>query len=80
MKTTIETEWLTVEGLSQYVGLSKATIHQLCSQKKLPYYQPGKKLLFKRDEIRELIEASRVDSESTSTNPLTLKTTKDDNQ
>ncbi|RYE50752.1 MAG: DNA-binding protein [Sphingobacteriales bacterium] len=55
-------EWMTVDGLSEYIGLSKSSIRKLSCSRRLPCYQPGKKLLFKKSEIDAWIHSSRIEA------------------
>ena len=54
---TRSAKWLTIEMLSYYIGLSKATIYQYVSKNRIPYHKiPGSsRLLFLRVEIDEWI-------------------------
>ena len=50
---------LTVEDVSLLLGLSKARIYTLCSEKKIPHYKQGK-LYFKRSEVEAWQTANRM--------------------
>ena len=54
-------QWMTVEQLASYLQLSKSTIYKMVFYRKLPYYKPTNKLLyFKKAEVDETIEKSRI--------------------
>lgn len=58
-------EFMTVDEIADYLGLSKSAIYKLTSKRELPFYNPGgKKIYFKREEIDAWVEASRVSSDS----------------
>ena len=49
---------LTVDDVSLLIGLSKARIYTLCSNREIPHYKQGK-LYFKRDEVEKWLTANR---------------------
>lgn len=52
---------LTVEELSDYLGLTPAYIRKMTYNREIPHYKPsGKKLYFNREEIDEWILSSRI--------------------
>lgn len=52
---------LTIDELSDYLGLTPNYIRKLTHNKEIPYYKPmGKKLYFNREEIDDWILSSRV--------------------
>lgn len=55
-------DFLTVKEASQMLGISNRHLYRLTSKKKIPYYRPLGKLLFKREELQNLIERGRVSS------------------
>lgn len=56
-------EFLTLEAAAEYLSLSKSAIYKLTSKKEIPFYNPGgKKLFFKRTELNEWINSSKVKS------------------
>lgn len=57
-------EFMTVEEIAQYLGLSKSAIYKITSKREIPHYNPGgKKLYFKRTEVNQWIESGRVASD-----------------
>lgn len=58
-------EFMTVEEMADYLGLSKSAIYKITGKKEIPYYNPGgKKIYFKRTEVNTWIESGRVASDS----------------
>ncbi|WP_415376400.1 helix-turn-helix domain-containing protein [Patiriisocius sp. Uisw_017] len=57
-------DFLSVEELAEYLGLSKSAVYKITSKKEIPHYNPGgKKIYFKRTEVNTWIESSRVASD-----------------
>ncbi len=55
--------FITANEAAKYLGCSAANIYKLTSNCEIPYYKPnGKKLYFKKNELDEWIEKSRVPS------------------
>jgi excisionase family DNA binding protein len=53
--------YLTMKEAAEYLGTTVNYLYKLTSQQhRIPYYAPGRKLLFKRAELDEWIEKSRV--------------------
>lgn len=53
--------FFTVKEAAAYLGTTTNYLYKLTSQQhRIPYYAPGRKLLFKRAELDEWIEKSRV--------------------
>lgn len=50
--------WMTSKQLMQYLGISSSILANL-RLNKIPYYRLGGKILYKKQEIDELIEKSR---------------------
>lgn len=48
-----------IEEACAILGRAKSTIYALTQARKIPYYQPGKMLQFKRSELMSWIERSR---------------------
>ena len=54
-------EFMTIDELANYLSLSKSAIYKLTSNKEIPFYTPGgKKIYFRKIEINEWLERSRV--------------------
>ena len=52
---------MTVDDLSEYLGLQPSYIRNMTHNREIPYYKPKvKKLYFQREEIDEWILSSRV--------------------
>lgn len=55
--------FMTANEAAKYLGCSAANIYKLTMNCEIPYYKPnGKKLYFKKNELDEWIEKSRVPS------------------
>ena len=52
--------YLNLKSLSAYIGIPEATIYYYASKRKIPFYKPSKSLIFKKSEIDEWVESSRV--------------------
>lgn len=48
-----------IEEACAILGRAKSTIYALTQARKIPYYQPGKMLKFKRSELMSWMESSR---------------------
>ena len=58
-------EFLTVDEIANYLGLSKSAVYKITSKKEIPFYNPGgKKIYFKRSEVDTWIESGRVAPDS----------------
>ena len=70
-------DWMTIDDLAKYIGQPKSVIYQLTSAKKIPYYRPSKRLLFKQTEIDQWIESSKCNTNSISEllTPVTYENT-----
>lgn len=54
------TEILTKTECADFTGFSINTINKYVSEKKIPYYKKGAKVLFRRDEVTEWLLSHRV--------------------
>lgn len=53
-------KWLTSEEAFRYLGLpSVERLRNLVHQRRVPFYKPFGRLLFKRSELDKLVEATR---------------------
>jgi excisionase family DNA binding protein len=53
-------KWLTSNEAFRYLGLSSvARLRNLVHQRRIPFYKPFGRLLFKRSELDKLVEATR---------------------
>lgn len=58
-----EKEFLTVKEAARELGLSASTLYKMVLKKEIPFYKPnGKILYFKRRELMDWIEQSKVPS------------------
>lgn len=64
MKTPNKNEskvFLTAKEAADFLGITPKYIYQLTHQHLIPYYAPmGRRILFKRSELLDMIENSRV--------------------
>lgn len=59
--TTGSKDFLTTKEAAAYIGASINYFYKLTSANRIPMYNPtGRKLLFKRSELQEWVERSRV--------------------
>lgn len=52
------TTWINTKQLSEYLGISKTAVTNLRGSK-IPYYKLGGRILFKKQEVDELLEQTR---------------------
>lgn len=55
-----EVEFMDLEEASMFLKLKKSTIYQLVFKKEIPYYKSTKKLLFKKNELVDWVEKSKI--------------------
>ena len=53
-------QFLTVDELSELTGWSRRTIQYLRDSRQIPFYQDGRRVLFKTQEIEEYLESRKV--------------------
>src|SRR5436190_2220623 len=53
-------EFMNIEQVANFVGLSKDTIYGLTHKKLIPHFKTGKKLYFNKAEIADWISSKRV--------------------
>lgn len=59
-------ELITVKELGNLFGLKKSYIYKLTHTGQLPHYKPfGKKIYFKKSEISEILESSKMEVSNT---------------
>lgn len=56
----MSTEWLTVEKISEELGLPEQTIRAWIRSKRLKAYRPGKQYLVKREDLTRFLEESKT--------------------
>jgi excisionase family DNA binding protein len=55
--------YLDVEQAAAFLNVSPKYVYTLTQQRKIPFYKPfGKKLLFKLEELTDIVDASQVRS------------------
>lgn len=60
-KQVSEAKYLTAKETANYIGVSVNYLYKLTSGHKIPFYNPTpRKLIFKRSDLDEWIERSRV--------------------
>ena len=55
----MENRLLSVEGSARYLGVRKSTIYSWAAQKKIPSVKIGRRLLFDRKDLDDIIEGSK---------------------
>lgn len=55
----VEESMIGINEACEMIGLAKSTVYALASAHKIPHYQPGKMLKFKRSELQEWLENGR---------------------
>ena len=58
--TKIEKSFINFEELVTYTGLPAGTIRWFILQRRIPTYRPGKRLMFRLDEINEWLQNARA--------------------
>jgi excisionase family DNA binding protein len=58
--TNPDQEMLNHDEAAEFLGISRATLYNLCSQEKIPRYKVGSKNLFKRSDLKQWIEVQSV--------------------
>lgn len=60
-KIAIEKQWLTIGELAQYLGFGNYDVQQEWRDTaQLPYYQVGKKILYKKADVDRFVERHRM--------------------
>ena len=57
----MEKVFLTVDELSQYLGIKKSKIYSMVEHREIPFYRLGRLILFKNDVIDTFMEKCRVE-------------------
>lgn len=63
-------EWMTVDGLSTYLNLSKSTIYKKVFNRLVPHYKREGSLFFRKSEIDSWIEEGKVETKQEILNHL----------
>jgi excisionase family DNA binding protein len=61
MNNPIYRDYMTIDELSEYLGLSKSALYKKVFTRKIPHYKQGL-LFFKKSEIQSWIEKGRVET------------------
>lgn len=57
----IEKEFLTTKEAAAYLGMALSYLYKMTAKKSIPFYTPtGKKIYFKKSELDEWMNSSRV--------------------
>jgi excisionase family DNA binding protein len=54
--------WLTIEDVTWILGISKRTLQNYRDQRRLPFYQVGRKIYFKGTDVDLFLEAHHIKS------------------
>jgi len=57
-------KYLTISNFAEYVNIPLSTAYKISSKNVLNKYRTGKRVLFKRSEIDQWIEANKISSDS----------------
>lgn len=60
MENSIKKEVLTSTEAAQYLGLSKARLYKLTSERLIPHYKSGRLVYFNREELIAWMQRNRV--------------------
>ena len=52
--------WMTTKQAAEYLGLSPKALHDRVHMRQIPFYRLGKSLRFKRTELDQMLERTRV--------------------
>lgn len=63
-QSSLEAEFVNAEQISAFLKINTQTVRNLTSNGKLPYYKFGKRVLYRIDEIRELILKNKRGNQS----------------
>ena len=66
VKNKQESEILTIEEVSEFIGYKKSTIYKLTHERKIPFHKPahgGRRIFFKREEINQWLQSNRVETQ-----------------
>ena len=63
-KSFNDKELLTSVEAAEYLGYKISSIYSLVQERRIPHYKPGGRLLFKRSELKNWVELSRVETVS----------------
>ncbi len=64
----MEDRWLSVEEISQYLGVTRDTVYKWLSEKKLPAHKIGRLWKFKKEDIDIWVKAHSINDGSEDSN------------
>lgn len=56
----MERTTITVDELSEWIGISKDLVYSLCREKKIPHMRIGKRILFKISSVEKWLDEQEV--------------------
>ena len=57
----MEKVFLTIDELSQYLGIKKSNLYFKVERREIPFYRVGRLILFKKDEVDSFMDKCRVE-------------------
>ena len=57
----MEKNFLTIDELSQYLGIKKSNLYAKVERKEIPFYRFGRLIVFKKEEVDAFMEKCRVE-------------------
>lgn len=60
MKQIKNRDFLTLKETADYTRLSEGTLYAFCSQRRIPYFKIGRRLLFNREDLDRWIDSHKV--------------------
>jgi excisionase family DNA binding protein len=57
----MEKKFLTIDELSQYLGIKKSNLYAKVERKEIPFYRFGRLIMFKKEEIDGFMDKCRVE-------------------
>jgi excisionase family DNA binding protein len=57
----MEKKFLTIDELSQYLGIKKSNLYAKVERKEIPFYRFGRLIMFKKEEVDAFMEKCRVE-------------------
>ena len=57
----MEKKFLTIDELSQYLGIKKSNLYAKVERREIPFYKWGRLIMFKKEEVDAFMEKCRVE-------------------
>jgi excisionase family DNA binding protein len=57
----VEKKFLTIDELSQYLGIKKSNLYAKVERREIPFYRFGRLIMFKKEEVDAFMEKCRVE-------------------